>query len=185
MIRAGSDFVPAPHGVVAGLFGHPPHPVVYPNFGVAPAKVLSDGKVLASASIMLVNNGQVVAEDLFVSILFPRVPSNGDTLAMERKIDWPTTSGVGVDCSMISPREVRLAPGGFVTVMAVHLRIDSNIDSDYHCKLTAGCSGAIPHSEDILVTRAELLELASNAKEGKGDMHEIACKMLGLKINRA
>jgi predicted HTH transcriptional regulator len=23
MIRAGSDFVPAPHGVVAGLFGHP------------------------------------------------------------------------------------------------------------------------------------------------------------------
>jgi hypothetical protein len=185
MIRAGSDFVPAPHGVVAGLFGHAPHPVVYPNFTINPAKLLSDGKVLASAGIMLVNNGQVVAEDLFVSMLFPRVPGGGETLMMERKIDWPVTSGVGVDCSIISPREVRLAPGGFVTVMSVHLRIDSTIDSDYRCKLTAGCRGSIPYSEDILVTRAELLELASDAKAGKGDMHEIACKMLGLTINRA
>jgi hypothetical protein len=156
--------------------------VVYPNFIIGPA-ILTGGKVLASATVILVNGGQVVAEDLFVSMLFASVPAGDDTLILEQKAPWSMTSGVGVDRSTISPRDMRLAPGGFVTVLTINLRIDSNIDFDYHCRFTSGCKGAIPYYEDIFVTKADLLAMASSAMTGTPDMHDISLKMLGLGAN--
>jgi hypothetical protein len=149
VIRAGSDFVPAPHGVVAGLFGRPPHPVIYPNFVIGPAKV------------------------------------TGGSLMLETKIDWPSTSSVGVDRSIISPREFRLAPGGFVSVVAFHLRIEANVNNDLRCRLIAGCKGAIPHSQEMFVSKKELQDLAAAVTGGKIDLQEAAEKILGVAENQS
>lgn len=179
VIRAGSDFVPAPHGVVAGLFGRPPHPILYPNFIVSPA-TLNSGRVYASATIVLVNDGQVVAEDLFLSLLFPSIPDVGDTVSVEKNIDWPTASSLGIDRSIMSPREFRLAPGGLVSVMTIHLRISRYIDRDFRCKLMAGCKGAIPYSQELFVSRGDLKALVATANAGGVDMHAMTEKIIGL-----
>lgn len=179
LIRAGSDFVPAPHGVVAGLFGTPPHPVVYPNYVVGPARVI-DGVVAASVTIMLVNDGRVVAEDLFVSLLFPSIPNAGECLIIEPKVSWPSTSSVGVDRSFISQRETRLPPGAFVSVVTIHLRLNQNPTSDFHCKLTTGCARAIPHSEEWHVRKNDLQALITAALDSTTDMTAINNMLFGI-----
>lgn len=179
MIRAGSDFLAAPHGVVAGLFGRPPHPVVYTNFLVSPAKVVDDN-VLASLSIMLVNDGQVVAEDLFVSLLFPAVPDGPEAVLYQPHTAWAATSSVGVDRSFISPREFRLAPGGFISVVSIHLRLGRTITKDLRWRLTAGCKGAIPDAQEIFVSKDELQSLADMVRNSRIDMHKTTGLLFGI-----
>ena len=65
VIRAGSSFHPAPHAVVAGMFGKAPQPMVFPSMNVEPATFDRGLKVVVE--IVLVNDGSTVAEDLFVS----------------------------------------------------------------------------------------------------------------------
>lgn len=43
-IRAGSDFVPAPHQVLAGMFGRRPQPTVFAMFTVVPPTVM-EGRI--------------------------------------------------------------------------------------------------------------------------------------------
>jgi hypothetical protein len=179
MIRAGSDFLPAPHGVVAGLFGRPPHPIVYTNFLVSPTKVVDD-TVSASLGIMLVNNGQVVAEDLFASLLFPGVPEGREAVLYEPHTSWPATSSVGVDRSFISPREFRLAPGGFISVATIHLRLGRTITKDLRWRLTAGCKGAIPDSQELVVSKDELHVIVDKVRNHSIDMHVATGLLFGI-----
>src|SRR5208282_3131638 len=44
-IRAGSDFVPTPHSVLAGLFGRRPQPFVYYIFATDPAEIIDEEKI--------------------------------------------------------------------------------------------------------------------------------------------
>lgn len=186
MIRAGSDFVPAPHGVVAGLFGKPPHPVVFSNFLLEPIKFVQE-YVEASVTVMLVNNGQVVAEDLFVSLLTPGAPKSGQGVGIDPHVDWPMTSAVGVDRSWVCPREFRLAPRGFVSVATVRLIIGRPAIADFRCDLTVGCRGAIPYSTELFVRREDLdaeLERIYEAKRNSNttfDLHKATKTLLGLK----
>nr|WP_269106753.1 ATP-binding protein [Massilia sp. TS11] len=179
LIRAGSDFVTAPHGVVAGLFGHSPQPIVFPNFVVSPAKS-AEGKILASATIMLVNNGAVVAEDLYVSLLFKSAPSGGNTLILQNDSGWPSTSSVNIDLSVVSPREIRLAPGGFVKVLSIFLRLDEDLDADLSFRVTAGCKGAMPFRADYSVRKDDLMAILVEARQEKGDSRELTMKLLGI-----
>lgn len=185
MIRAGSNFVTAPHGVVAGLFGKPPHPVVFLNFILKPI-VFHERYVEASFTVMLVNNGQVVAEDLFVSLLTPGAPKSGQGVAIDPDVDWPMTSAIGIDRSWICPREFRLAPGGFVSVAAVRLIIGQPAIADFRCNLTVGCRGAIPDSTELFVRRNDLdaeIERIYEAKRNSSaifDFHKAAQTLLGI-----
>src|SRR6266478_6252865 len=60
LIRAGSNFEPAPHGVLAGMFGRAPQPVVFANFAAHPLVRLEDDHLQADVDIKLVNDGSVV-----------------------------------------------------------------------------------------------------------------------------
>ena len=185
MIRAGSDFVPAPHGVVAGLFGKPPHPVVFPNYILKPITFL-DEYVQASFTVVLVNNGQVVAEDLFVSILTPDAPQSGQGISIDSKVDWPMAGALGFDRSLICPREFRLAPGGLISIVTVRLIIGQKAISDFRCNLTVGCKGAIPYSTELFVSKDDLdaeLERIYEAKRNSNatfDFHKAAQTLLGI-----
>jgi hypothetical protein len=155
IIRAGSDFVPAPHGVVAGLFGRPPHPVVFPNYEFRPFYDQS-AQLQSTFSILLVNNGQIAAEDLFVSLMTENGAAESAYITFQKLIDWPTTSGLGLDSSLISPREFRLAPRGLVKVASVTLWLKPPIQNNVRLTLTTGCRGAIPHSQDIRISATDI-----------------------------
>lgn len=185
MIRAGSDFVPAPHGVVAGLFGKPPHPVVFPNYIIKPITFL-DEYAQASFTVVLVNNGQVVAEDLFVSLSTPNAPQSGQGIAIDANVDWPMASALGFDRSWICPREFRLAPSGLISIATVKLIIGQRAISDFHCNLTVGCRGAIPFSTELFVRKDDLDAELKQIYEAKHNptttynLHKAAQTLLGI-----
>lgn len=186
VIRAGSNFVPAPHGVVAGLFGKPPHPVVLPSIVIRPFEWTDDGYLQASARVVIVNNGQTVAEDLFATIHTPGAPTAGQGISIDTNIDWPMTSALEMDRSWVCPREFRLAPGGCVAVATVRLVIGKKAVADFRCNITVGCRGAIPDSSELFVSKDELdaeLERIYSAKENPSagrDAHRAAQVLLGL-----
>lgn len=185
MIRAGSDFVPAPHGVVAGLFGKPPHPVVFPNYIIKPITFL-DEYAQASFTVVLVNNGQVVAEDLFVSLSTPNAAQSGQGIAIDSNVDWPMASALGFDRSWICPREFRLAPSGLISIATIRLIIGQKAISDFYCNLTVGCRGAIPFSTELFVRKDDLdaeLERIFEAKHNPSttyNLHKAAQTLLGI-----
>lgn len=186
MIRAGSDFVVAPHGVVAGLFGKPPHPDVFPNFILSPAE-FSDSYAKANFTIALINNGQVVAEDLFLTLMFPERPLKGQGVRIDPVCSWPVTTGLGnFVYSWVCPREFRLAPRGAIEVAKVWLIVGQPAVADFRCVITAGCRNAIPYSQELLVRRDELDTeinrlIAANLNPAIDyDRHKAAQMLLGI-----
>lgn len=187
IIRAGSDFVPAPHGVVAGLFGRPPHPIVFASFILNPFSYYSGGAGIdASFDILLGNGGQTVAEDLFVSLFAAGPHEKSRGVYFSGKSDWPFTSGVGIDISWICPREYRLAPGAMVPIASVHLRLKKPITTDFHVQLTTGCRGAIPDrcnfvvSKEILETTLDEILVAKSAGNSSFDLTAAAHTLFNL-----
>jgi len=189
VIRAGSDFVPAPHGVVAGLFGRPPHPVVFPMFILSPLeRGINDGVECARAGVTIViaNNGQVVAEDLFVSVCFYEAPGNPEALKLEPVPKWEGTSGMGRDFSWICPRDFRLAPGGQMQAIVLILTCTQSSIANLRWSLTVGCKGAIPYSSEMFTRKVEMGKILNSfffaLQEGDQglDGHGATQNLLGL-----
>jgi hypothetical protein len=66
-IRAGSNFLPAPHGVLAGMFGRRPQPEVKPIIRLDEAKSTpQEGTVSLVFEVSVLNAGRALAEDIFV-----------------------------------------------------------------------------------------------------------------------
>lgn len=164
VIRAGSDFVPAPHGVVAGLFGKPPHPVVFPMFIASRLEYHKQGNTeiaRTSITVVLVNDGQVVAEDLFVSLVVHQAPGGPRDLEFEPKVKWESSSGVGRDISWMCPRDFRLAPGGQVQVVKLILNCAQSV-AGFRWLLTVGCKGAIPCASERAVSKVRMGQILNS-----------------------
>src|SRR5207249_1986644 len=73
-MRAGSSFVPVPHGVLAGMFGRRPQPVVKHSWSFHPEieqMQHPDGATIAFAlGFNLKNRGPTIARDAYVSFRF-------------------------------------------------------------------------------------------------------------------
>lgn len=194
LIRAGSNFQPVPHAVLAGLFGRHPHPVVFPNYFLEPL-VIKDGKLVVKAEVVLVNNGSVVAEDLFLS-LFTRssggVNSRFD-VSSRPLYDGPDpaifryTSAMKIDFAAMGTREFRMPPGAFIQVMSINWEMYRSPDAGLDVKIIGGCRGQQPHEQRFLVSQEKLAETYQYATERwadpsarkQVDWHKVAETTLG------
>jgi hypothetical protein len=189
-IRAGSAFEPITHGVLAGLFGRAPQPVVLPKFALAPLWS-AQGAFLADASIALENDGNVVAEDLFVSSQV--LCDLGDAMSIGISprpggdAFFQFTAAWGRDLAAMSHKAFRLPPGASMHVMKVRLILRRPPPADFKLKIVAGCSGAPPYTEYLSVTAGDLQDLYTYAQErwsnenarAQVDWHSAAARMFG------
>ena len=65
-IRAGSSFLPTPYQVLAGMFGKRPQPVIFINYVMGPAKVIS-GVLHLEVGLMIRNDGPGIARDIYIN----------------------------------------------------------------------------------------------------------------------
>lgn len=140
-IRAGSSFLPTPHGVLAGMFGRAPQP------NVAPLITFEGGQVVQNVPpairlvmpVFLVNKGRGLAEDIFC-IVEGDLPS-GSTLnfsvsAVERH--WNTTrSGRTSFTAMIGSNTI-LPPGVELQVFTIVLNVDKVGKGDHSLTISSG-----------------------------------------------
>ncbi|MEO1246555.1 MAG: ATP-binding protein [Pseudomonadota bacterium] len=92
LVRAGSSFVPMPHGMVASMFGPPPAPHYFPNYVMAVAEITADEAIRVAFGIAIVNDGPGLAENMYVTTTFHSLPGE-ETVARFETPDTANWSG--------------------------------------------------------------------------------------------
>ena len=143
-IRAGSDFVPVLHDVLAGMFGKRPQPNIKRNYMVYPIKVNKEGRVRILVGFHLCNDGPGIAETLFASALPLSIggPNCGFQFFHLHKGFRYFESH---NCfSIIGDIDVRLPPGGWLEVAQMILDLKPPFTKQLKIEGTFGCSNAPP-----------------------------------------
>ena len=146
-MRAGSDFVPVPHGVLAGMFGRRPEP----NMGimkiVTPPTIEGD-TILFDVGLGVRNRGPGIARDIFLTLMCSSIPCRVGSLEFDSAdLDtWIVVHSLGVHMSYLSKPTVRLAPDSQLMPVQLRFQIVPPFKGELDIKATVGCEGGMPHS---------------------------------------
>ena len=110
LIRAGSSFVPTPHGVLAGMFGRRPQPNIFETYITTPAEVQIDERVKCEIGFLIANNEPGIASDLFMQL--KTISFLGDNCVLKLQLsdqdNWKGQFSFNIMISAISKPDVRL-----------------------------------------------------------------------------
>lgn len=148
-MRSGSDFVPVPHGVLAGMFGKSPQPHVFINYLSGPAS-LSGDQVRASLGFMLANDGPGVASDLFLSLTIVSVPGPNCKVSFELpdQQNWTGNFSFGVKLALVSKSDYRLAPDALCQPAVMNVVLAPPFESSFRIKGIGGSGSSEPYRFD-------------------------------------
>lgn len=146
-IRAGSNFIPAPHSVLAGMFGRRPQPEVFATFSFPPARIIGNGETKAiqfSYNFQITNNGPVIASDLYSNVkIF--IPKSACTAKFEcpEPDAWTARMNLGVWLNSVTKDGFKLAPDSYTTPFRLHLTLSPRFEGgNFWIRWTFGCAGA-------------------------------------------
>jgi hypothetical protein len=157
-VRTGSDFTPAPHGVIAGLFGRAPQAFVFHSWDLAPARL---AKTRAGVEFVLGFRlgswGPGLARDLYVNVQM-RPPGGPSEFAVgPADNDWKSRQHFGVIADFVSVDGFKLAPLGQVLVFRWLARIEPPFESGLEYEISFG-HAASPVRQVIWKLSAEELQ---------------------------
>jgi hypothetical protein len=167
-IRAGSDFIPAPHAVLAGLFGRAPQPIIKLNYEFSPKKWLSrlsdpghDPALWLDLIVSVTNTGRGIANELFALIDVPSTSfvcrnhpfMSGWDLTMDTSTAWE-----GPTMAVAQPSLNRLPPGG--TLNFIFSIVELHRPQEFKFEMTVGARGGPSDSIRIHVTSDKVKELS-------------------------
>jgi len=113
LIRAGSDFIPTPHAVLAGMFGRRPQPAIFQNFAVSTPDISEDDPigVETALGIRVGNGGRGIASNVFMIIWFRSLPGPNCKLSVEMpdQMNWQIWR-FNQQYTAISKNDLRLPP---------------------------------------------------------------------------
>jgi hypothetical protein len=121
-IRAGSDFVPTPHDVLAGMFGRRPQPHVFHHFFLANPK-LERGEMKISFGLAIHNEGPGIASDVFCICRMESLPGADCRMSIDTpdRTNWTGNWEFERQLSLIGAPGYRLPPGANAQPMVVNL----------------------------------------------------------------
>lgn len=164
-IRAGSNFVPAPHAVLAGMFGRRPQPSVFHMYSVVYPTILPDNPriIKADLGLQLVNAGPGIASDLFMTIRVSSIPGSNCDLFVEptNREDWIAWSFLKVEFSAISKNHIRLPPDTRIHPFVLSLRLAPPFSRKLKIQGLCGC-GQSPSFSFRLENEPALIEKLYN-----------------------
>ena len=122
-IRSGSDFIPTPHDVLAGMFGKRPQPKVRKNFHMFPLQSNKQEKsIIVPIGFHFFNDGPGVALDLFASLHFFSTPGPNCKISYEKRHpDFKEYGSYDYFYSIISSPNLRLPPGGTLLPLSIKI----------------------------------------------------------------
>lgn len=184
LIRAGSSFIPAPHGVLAGLFGRPPQPILLHKWVVPPARKPADG-IIIEGSLALYNQGPGLARDLFLNVhLFPpKGPSTVVISALKNPEHWicENLGDAGTVQSYVSKDGYKLAPTALAEIVKYHMVFSPPFASDYILEVSYGHGHSAVTTRREEVTAKELEQLYVGAGKSAVGIKRFQSAILGAK----
>lgn len=121
-IRAGSDFVPTPHDVLAGMFGRRPQPHVFHQFLLAIPRLDTDA-LEVGFGLCVHNQGPGIASDVFAICRVESLPSDNCKMSIQipDMTNWTGGWEFERQVSLISAPGYRLPPGANAQPLVANL----------------------------------------------------------------
>jgi hypothetical protein len=146
-IRSGSSFVPAPYGVLAGLFGRRPEPAVFHMWSTTPVAYQRsrEDRPLAAEFVVgfvLANDGPGIARDLYVNGIFaPPGPNTTIALQVTDRSNWTGQFAYGFTISLVSIDAFKLAPKASVEPLHFLCSFAPPFDHNMFYRINFGAQG--------------------------------------------
>lgn len=206
-IRAGSDFVPTPHGVLAGMFGQHPQPVTalaasmqfcrferkgtelkspYAVARASPTNTRPDDVAFATLLLGLESHGPGLTKDLYMTINLPipgknsRIDATTGKKAHEKQEDWTIARGLNREISVVSTSGYRLAPAASVYPLHIECMFRPPFEYDFSYGITYGFQGSPVQTAYVTVDRHLIVECWKLLVEGVSEPKDFAHVVLGL-----
>jgi hypothetical protein len=142
-MRAGSNFEPVPHGVLAGMFGRAPQPVIFHMWSAPPAELDEHGVARFRIGLLLTNRSPAVARDLYLSVMV--IPPGGNsTIAVEFPDlqNWSANHVFGCITQVLCKDSFRLAPHVVCQPVTLTFSLVPPFPDRLQLKITTGCGGS-------------------------------------------
>lgn len=160
LMRAGSDFLPVPHGLLSGMFGRRPSPKVVGGWrysaGFAPLTyepVFSDRPTNVphlTLTFNLKNEGLLVVRDLYANF-WARTPGSNFSLYFDHADPKFESHHSKHRWNMIGTPTFRLAPVSETDVFTISMYLHGHVSKPFNYEVVFGCSESIVHRMEASV----------------------------------
>jgi hypothetical protein len=146
-MRAGSNFMPVPHGVLAGMFGRRPQPTVFEEYTSKAVKVMKAAGIRpdvidVTIDFKIWNRGPVIARDLYSDIRVI-MPGTGSVHFANTDDGWISTRKSTAWLSMVSKDNFKLAPESYAMVFSLRVFVRPPFESGkLSLRWSFGCDGS-------------------------------------------
>lgn len=156
-IRAGSNFVPTPHDVLAGMFGRRPQPHVFPTFLLSVPTLEAD-QLKIDYGLMIHNDGPGIASDIFYicRIDSPPGPKCQMSIDVPDRTNWTGNTEFGRQLSLISATGYRMPPGSNAQPMVLSLVLKPPFEAELRVFILVG-AGESRRYETIIESPMEVV----------------------------
>ena len=190
-IRSGSNNVPAPYSVIAGMFGRRPQPnlelvvkdkrldvlenvdedVLYPkSIDNPPEKYIK-----ISFSIRGHNDSNVIARELYLSCTTASTGSEYNKVRFMNYNQMDSIPGIEGQLNIITRPELRLPPRGTIRFTNVEIILSPYVEEDFLMDGVIGADNAAPQNFRIYLPRNQLRSFVAKAmREDEEDKDGLA-----------
>lgn len=185
-IRSGSNNVPAPYAVIAGMFGKRPQPnidMVINNKMIEVAKENEDDIFLAVKktkkketvvkvrfSLLAENNSNAVAKEVYLSCNTLSVGGDKNKVNFYYDSQLENLASEHNSINLITPIEMRIPPRALFGCAKAEIRLYEDITEDFLMEGVIGADGSIPKSFRIYVSKNDLRSFVAQALRKKADL---------------
>lgn len=184
-IRSGSNNVPAPYALIAGMFGKRPQPnieldfedkkleilenidedVLYPNtIDTPPEKYLK-----ISFSIRAKNNSNVIARELYLSCTTSSTGSEYNKVRFLNYNQMDSIFGIVGHLNLVTRPELRLPPRGVLKFVNVEILLAPLTEEDFMLDGVIGADGSTPKDFRIQIPKNRLRSFVAQAMKNDGE----------------
>ena len=178
-IRSGSNNVPAPYSVIAGMFGRRPQPNVELLFADKSLEVLENADedmlypnsidnpperyVKISFSLQCNNDSNVIAREMYLSCTTGSTGGEYNKLRFLNYNQMDTIPAIEGQLNLITRPELRLPPRGVLKFTNVNLILSPFIEDDFLLDGVAGADGTAPKNFRLYISKNKLRSFVAKA----------------------
>jgi hypothetical protein len=163
-IRAGSGFIPAPHAVLAGMFGRRPQPKISHFMDIFQIEKINNETLLIKFGIRIVNDGPGIADDIYATISFEEMPGSNCAVRFPGAWDgnvWQLFQSHN-QCSFVGTQSFRLPPFIHFNTEEIELKLIPPFNKRLNMHIISGCRVSPSFESNIICSNIALISMYKN-----------------------
>ncbi len=189
-IRSGSNNVPAPYAVIAGMFGKRPQPNIELEIKDKSLEILENADedmlypktidnppekyVKIGFSIQAHNQSNALAREIYLSCTTESTGSEYNKVRFLNYSQMDALTGISGHTNLITRPELRLPPRGMLKFANVQIILSPYIEEDLCINGVIGAEGAVPKDFRIYIPKNQLRSFVARALREEDEQESLA-----------